>query len=191
MILTFNMAEGKISDGKQEWTLDSFKDKSIPNIMDKDKVISTFTNIEKINYINCDCSAHFGRWRQLFDILYEWTKINSRLFWYATGIDIMEDGSIFFKKMTGKLINMGQKIYKIGDNFEKLVKIINNQDQEIHCDKNIIITLSERCLPNRTNIKAKQMFDFINAKIEELKKQCPNTTFIVNIPKPDRFSFWC
>ena len=93
--------------------------------------------------------------------------------------------------MTGKLINMGQKIYKIGDNFEKLVKIINNQDQEIHCDKNIIITLSERCLPNKTNIKSKQMFDFINAKIEELKKQCPNTTFTINIPKPDRFSFWC
>ena len=111
MILTFNMAEGKISDGKQEWILDSFKDKSIPNIMDKDKVISTFTNVEKINYINCDCSNHLGRWKQLFNILYEQTELNVRFFWYATGINIMEDGSIFFKKMTGKLINMGQKVY--------------------------------------------------------------------------------
>ena len=78
---------------------------------------------------------------------------------------------------------------ELGYQIEILVKIINNQDQEMHCDKNITITLSERCLPNKTNIKSKQMFDFINAKIEELKKQCPNTTFTINIPKPDRFSF--
>lgn len=195
MKFTFDMKNGIITneDAHKSVNIEEFKDLKTPHIIDFEKVSNAFEGkIDKIKYINNDFSSKQMRWKQIFTALYEATHLNSKELKYIVNIEIRENGTVFFKNINNLIITgVGDNGVKLTDldGFNWISSAINNKIDGITCDKNILITFAETF--NSKDKAINETYYICQQKIDDLKKDCPNTIFTVKpLEKSTSEVFW-